>query len=315
MKADAINFKQAFELLAESVSSAVPTGKEKPVEKETVGARATAKTELEYLEKAADYYHKSLLKNEKAIAYLRERGITPEAIRVFRVGFADGSLKDKISADGKANLESLGLLNERGNETLFGSVVFPLLDAGTNQTVGLYARHIEKKQHLYLSGKRRGLFNPAGAKEAGEIVLTESVIDALALWSIGIRNVSCSYGVNGLTDEISAHLSESRIKKVTLMLDADDTGREAAPKFTEKLSAIGIESRVIELPAKDASEFVASGGTLEEVQSLLSEVQSQSEIETVAAEMETLADGTRQITFAGREYRVRGLTSVGLEKL
>jgi DNA primase len=234
-------------------------------------------------------------------------------MRVFQLGFVDGTLKNKLNPDGKKNLERLGLLNERGNETLFGSVVFPLLDANTNQTVSLYARHIEKKQHLYLAGKRRGVFNPAGAKETEEIILTESVIDALALWSIGIRNVTCAYGVNGLTDEIINHLAESRIKKVVLMLDADESGREAAPKFAEKLSAIGIETRSIELPGKDASEFVADGGTLEQVQSLLS--QTETETPTANAELETLADGTRQITFDNREYRVRGLSPFGLEKL
>jgi DNA primase len=234
-------------------------------------------------------------------------------MRVFGLGFVDGSLKDKINPDGKANLESLGLLNERGNETMFGSVVFPLLDANSNQAVGLYARHIEKKQHLYLSGKRRGVFNPAGSKETEEIILTESVIDALALWSIGIRNVTCAYGVNGLTDEILNHLAESRIKKVVLMLDADESGREAVGKFSEKLSAIGIEIRAVILPAKDAAEFVADGGTLEQVQSLMSAVET--ETQTVSAELETLTDGTRRITFDQREYRVRGLSPVGLEKL
>ena len=259
MKTDEINFKEAFALLSENAPSKSANRKEKPVgtiETEITGAEEMTKSEIEYLEKAAAYYHKSLLKNEKAIAYLTSRGITPEAIQTFKLGFVDGTLKDKLNPDGKANLESLGLLNERGNETMFGSVVFPLLGANTNQTVGLYARHIEKKQHLYLSGKRRGVFNPAGAKETEDIILTESVIDALALWSLGIRNVTCSYGVNGLTDEIINHLSESRIKKVVLMLDADETGQVAAPKFTEKLSSIGIESRAVELPAKDASEFV-----------------------------------------------------------
>ncbi len=313
MKSDGINFKQAFALLSENQPSKVPTRKEKLIVEEITGADEMTKSELEYLEKAADYYHKSLLKNEKAIAYLQSRGITPEAMRVFGLGFVDGRLKDKINLDGKANLERLGLLNERGNETMFGSVVFPLLDANSNQAVGLYARHIEKKQHLYLSGKRRGVFNPSGAKETDEIILTESVIDALALWSIGIRNVTCAYGVNGLTDEILGHLSESRIKKVTLMLDADDTGREAVGKFAEKLSSIGIESRAVELPAKDAADFIANGGTLEAVQSLLSQVETQTEI--VNAELETLADGTRQITFEQREYRVRGLSPFGLEKL
>jgi DNA primase catalytic core len=314
MKADALNFKQAFESLAETPMSKVRSSKEKPIEAETTGAEAMmTKTEIEYLEKAVAYYHKSLLKNEKAIAYLASRGITPEAMRVFGLGFVDGSLKDKLNPDGKANLERLGLLNERGNETMFGSVVFPLLDANSNRCVGLYARHIEEKQHLYLSGKRRGVFNPAGAKETEEVILTESVIDALALWSIGIRNVTCAYGVNGLTDEIINHLSESRIKRVCLMLDADDTGREAAPKLAEKLSAIGIESRAVILPAKDAAEFVTNGGTLEQVQSLLSAVETQTE--TLNPELATLADGTRTITFDNREYRVRGLSPFGLEKL
>jgi len=121
--------------------------------------------------------------------------------------------------------------------------------------------------------------------------------------------------VNGLTDEIVNHLSESRIKRVCLMLDADDTGREAVGKFAEKLSAIGIESRAVVLPAKDAADFITNGGTLEEVQSLMSQVHCQSEAETVSAELETLADGTRTITFNQREYRVRGLSPVGLEKL
>jgi DNA primase len=313
MKADAINFKEAFERLAESVPSKVPTRKEKPIESDITGAGEMTKSEAEYLEKAAAYYHKSLLKNEKAIAYLNSRGITPEAIRTFKLGFVDGSLKDKLNPDGKSNLERLGLLNERGNETLFGSVVFPLIDANTNQTVSLYARHIEKKQHLYLAGKRRGVFNPSGAKETEEIIVTESVIDALALWSLGIRNVSCAYGVNGLTDEITNHLAESRIKRVVLMLDADESGREALRKFAEKLSAIGIETRWVELPGKDAAEFIANGGTFEQVQSLMSAVEAENEVAT--AELETLADGTRQIVFDNREYRVRGLSPFGLEKL
>ncbi|MBK7034630.1 MAG: toprim domain-containing protein [Ignavibacteria bacterium] len=81
--------------------------------------------------------------------------------------------------------------------------------------------------------------------------------------------MTCAYGVNALTDEILAHLQESRIRRVVLMLDADDAGREAALKFAEKLSAIGIESRTVDLPAKDASEFVVNGGTLEAVQRLI----------------------------------------------
>lgn len=316
VKSDGISFKDALGQLAESAPSKAANRKEKPIgtiESENANTGELTKSELEYLEKAVAYYHKSLLKNEKAIAYLQSHGISAEAIRTFRLGFVEGTLKDNLNPDGKKNLESVGLLDERGDETIVGSVVFPFLDANSNQTVSLYARHVEKKHYLYISGKGRGVFNPAGTKETGEIILTGSVIDALALWSIGIRNVTCAYGVNGLSDEIINHLAESRIKKVTLMLDADESGREAVGKFSEKLSAIGIESRACFLPAKDAAKFVADGGTLETVQNLLSAVETQTE--TVSAELETLTDGTRRITFENREYQVRGLSPVGLEKL
>ncbi|MBK7804183.1 MAG: toprim domain-containing protein [Chloracidobacterium sp.] len=115
----------------------------------------------------------------------------------------------------------------------------------------------------------------------------------------------------------SSHLQESRIRRVVLMLDADDAGREAALKFAEKLSAIGIESRTVDLPAKDASEFVVNGGTLEAVQRLI-EPQRRGDGETAetrAAGSVPLPDGTLQIVLDNREYRVRRLTGVGLEKL
>lgn len=330
MKSDGIDFREAFALLNEECGMRNAESEAK-IEGQSPKAdsEAMTKNELEYLEKAVAYYHRSLVKNEKAIEYLKSRGITAEAVRVFRIGYVDGTLRGKLNADGKANLESLGLLSERGNETMYGSVVFPLVDAGTNRTVGLYGRKIAREtrekhetKHLYLSGKRRGLFNPSGAKEADEIILTESVIDALALWSLGIRNVTCAYGVNALTDEIAGHLSESRIKRVCLMLDADEAGREAGVKFAEKLNGIGIESYSVELAAKDASEFVASGGTLEEIRRHIQPQinadergSEEEELTTGHRSLITLPDGTRQITFENREYRVRGLTGVGLEKL
>ena len=76
------------------------------------------------------------------------------------------------------------------------------LAAASGQVVNLYGRHIERAQHLYLPGARRGVFNPAGARNAEEIIVTESVLDACAVWSAGLRNVLSVYGVNGLTDDI-----------------------------------------------------------------------------------------------------------------
>ena len=339
MKADGLSFKDAFAAVAGQTSqvsslTAEPTA--------NTGEGPMSKTELEYLAKATAYYRKALAKHGPALEYLASRGVSVEAMRVFQVGYVDGSLKDKLNPNGKEALRRVGVLNDKGCETMFGCVVFPLLDANTNQPVGLYARHIEKKQHLYLSGTRRGVFHPAGAKEADEVVLTESVIDAAALWSVGVRNVACVYGVNGLTADILSHLAESRARRVVLLLDADAAGRAAVPRFAAKLAEIGIEARAAWLPAKDAAEFVAGGGMLAQVQSLMSQAESPltasaatgdalsalvaagppaaAQAETdgaseTAAALATWPDGARVMTLGHREYKVRGLSPVGLEKL
>lgn len=46
--------------------------------------------------------------------------------------------------------------------------------------VGLYGRSIEGRRPLYLPGERRGVFNPQGAKNTEEVIITESVIEKLS---------------------------------------------------------------------------------------------------------------------------------------
>ena len=87
------------------------------------------------------------------------------------------------------------------------------------------------------------MFNPQGAKNTEEVIITESVIDAAALWSAGLRNVIPVYGVTGLTEEIMAHLVECRVKRVVLLLDADEAGHAAASEMVQRLTAVNIETR------------------------------------------------------------------------
>jgi DNA primase len=111
------------------------------------------------------------------------------------------------------------VLTGSGRELLRGCVVFPLVAAGganSGHVVGLYGRSIEGRRHLYLPGERRGVFNPQGARNTDEVIITESVIDAAALWSAGLRKVTPTYGTTGLTDEIITHLVECRVKRVVL---------------------------------------------------------------------------------------------------
>ncbi len=311
MKADGVDFREAHARLGGGETQ----------------AKAVNADDLHWLERAVEHYHKRLLETPAAQNYLRSRGITaPEIITSFRLGYSDGTLAGKLPAEGKAALRRIGVLTGSGRELMSGCVVFPLVAAQGGQVVSIYGRHVERRQHLYLPGERRGVFNPQGARNTEEVIITESVIDAAALWSAGLRNVIPIYGTTGLTEEIVEHLRECRVKRAVLMMDSDEAGRAAAVEIAAKLRESSIEARSVELPAKDPSEFIAQGGTADDVRALIAGSTAGSEAvviepsdngKQVAArpEIETTADGSTTFALDGREYRVRGLSPNGLERL
>ncbi len=331
MKADGVDFREAHRQLGGHEAE----------------AKVVAVDDQRWLERAVAHYHARLLQTPAAQDYLRSRGIMAAEIATsFRLGYSDGTLAEKLPPEGRRALRRIGVLTGSGRELLCGCVVFPLVAAvgpASGHVVGLYGRSIEGRRHLYLPGERRGIFNPEGARNTEEVIIAESVIDAAALWSAGLRNVIPVYGVTGLTEAIIAHLVECRVKRVVLLLDADEAGRAAAIDMAQRLEAVNIAARSIELPAKDASEFIASGGTADEIRALIASAHAgsagiagspagqpgwgavlpagMSAAHAVRAEalpalqLETNADGSMQFAIDGREYRIRGLSPVGLERL
>jgi len=312
MKADGVDFREAHRRLGGH-------------EAESKGVMVE---DQQWLERAVDHCHMRLLETPAAQYYLRLRGITAtEFVTSFRVGYADGTLAAKLPAEGRRALRRVGVLTGSGRELLRGCVLFPLVAAGganSGRVVDLYGRSIEGRRHLYLPGERHGVFNPQGARNTDDVIVTESIIDAAALWSAGLRNVIPVYGVTGLTEEIMAHLVECRVKRVVLLLDADEAGRTAAIEMAKRLAAVNIEARSVELPAKDAAEFIAGGGLVDELRMLISVSADSSSADASAARAVraealkatgTSNEGAMLFSVDGREYRIRGLSPVGLERL
>ncbi len=299
MKADGMDFREAHRRLG---------GHE-------AGSKPVSVEDQQWLERAVEHYHARLLQTPAAQDYLRARGVmAAEFVTSFRVGYSDGTLAEKLSPEGRRALRRVGVLTGSGKELLRGCVIFPLVAGG--QVVDLYGRSIEGRRHLYLPGERRGVFNPQGAQNTDEVIMAESVIDAAVLWSAGLRNVVPTYGTTGLTDEIVAHLVECRVKRAVLMLDMDDAGRAAASDMAQRLAAVNIDARSVELPAKDAAEFIASGGTADDVRRILMLPKTTARSEAKSTlQVETSNDGSMLFAIDGREYRVRGLSPVGLERL
>jgi DNA primase len=210
------------------------------------------------------HYHEALFgKNKDGINYLSRRNLAgTEALQHFKVGFADGSLKEKLSAAQLEKAKLLGLVNAKGNEKFYNRVVVPIFDVN-GCAVGLYGRDISGKsevKHLYLAGGHRAVWNAQAATVyPEEIICAESIFDALAIWMHGgKRNVIAAYGARGWTPHHRALIGSAATKKLVFAFDADETGqqraRELATELTEKLDLL---CHRIKWPdhAKDANDY------------------------------------------------------------
>lgn len=277
------------------------------------------------LGRVASHYHRTFRESTEGQDYLKSRGLNdPEMFSAFEVGYVDGSLRKTFDLDGKTAqaLKEVGILNARGREHFLGCVVFPLTlpDIGT---VGFYGRHVTRDRHLYLPGPRSGVFHRQAFQAGEEVILTESVIDALTLYQSGFRNVSCVYGTQGFVSDHEELLRRTRVRRVLLCLDNDDAGNQATETTRERIGKLGIDVEDIRVAgAKDPNELYLSLGSDEFQKRVAASLPL-----TVKAtgkernhgdgepHITTEPGGGRVISFASCSYRVRGLTPTGLDRL
>jgi len=220
------------------------------------------------LTRASDYWVKTLSRSRAGLGYLSKRGLHDGAlIARFGIGYSDGSLARKAPAAMKGELVELGLVNERGNESLFSCITFPLRGSG-GEVLSVYGRSTGNRHH-YLRGPRRGLVNGDAFARGRTVIVAESIIDAMSLVKHGFEAVPI-YGTQGFTDDHRAAIAAGRTELVVLCLNADEAGRAAVEVVGSEIERLNKEVLVVDLPCKDVNEyFVCHGGTAEGFRALL----------------------------------------------
>lgn len=244
------------------------------------------------LRQVADFYHQQLLDSPEAQAWLAHRGLNhPELVSHFRLGFAGhhgvsgdaGLLPSKSSKEGRRlreRLVALGVLREQTRQDHFrGCVVMPVVGwsgsanvAHRGRTLQLYGRRTQpdykilkdSPRHLYLPSPLCGVWNEAVLAASSEIILCESLIDAMTFWCAGLRNVITAYGVNGFTADHLAALRYHGVKRVLIAYDRDEAGDKGAERVAAELLACGLEAWRVPFPAgMDANEYALKSGSPE----------------------------------------------------
>ncbi|MDX2227287.1 MAG: hypothetical protein SFY92_09390 [Verrucomicrobiae bacterium] len=95
-------------------------------------------------------------------------------------------------------------------------MVFPITDRVGDGVVQLYGRKITEglrkgtPKHLYLEQPKRGVWNTQSVISHGELILCESIIDALTFWCAGFRNVTCTFGAGSMNEDLWALIHDKR---------------------------------------------------------------------------------------------------------
>ena len=248
MKLDGLDVRGAIEKLG----GPVPAPQRPPAPEDPAPAVPALSPERanQLLERVVSLYEKTFADVPEGRAYLESRGITDAGLfSAHRVGYCNGRLPELLPSDGrlKEELAALGVLLPGAHERFTGCVVFPVLDADGGLTT-LYGRFTGDpssskdsaatrgdKRHLFLPNRPTGLWNAAAAKTYGELILVESVIDALSVIMAGVGNVVSIQGTTGRGDADLAPLTEGGVRKLVLLLDGDAPGQAATLRLKEKI--------------------------------------------------------------------------------
>lgn len=275
MQSQGVSFRHAVEILQEGHPlGAVAQGKHENVAQRSTTQKlksdmATDVDDQALLAQVIDFYHETLKASPEALNYLEQRGLRAAGlIDHFKLGFANRTLGYRLPAKTRkagaalrGQLQRIGVIRSSGHEHFNGSLVIPVMDE--NGLISeVYGRKVTPNlrkgtpQHLYLPGPHAGVFNIAALRATNEIILCESLIDALTFWAAGFRNVTASYGTAGFTDEIKQALIDHAIERILVAYDRDAAGNQAADKLADELAAAGLTCfRILFPKGMDANEY------------------------------------------------------------
>lgn len=273
MRREGVSFRHAVEILRAD-RLVPPIKRQKRTPKTSSVTRLPAPVALdsndaELLADVVDYYHQTLADSPEALAYLEKRGIADaKAVERFKIGFANRTLGYRVpkknraaGAELRGRLAALGIIRDSGHEHFNGSVTFPVTDEA-GRVVEIYGRKIRDDlrpgtpTHLYLPGPHAGVWNLAGTESAEDLVLTESIIDALTFYCAGFTNTTASYGTAGFTDDHLEAFLSAGTKRVLIAYDRDEAGDVAAAELATRLEEAGIASmRVLFPKGMDANGY------------------------------------------------------------
>ncbi len=237
-----LDFVEAVEDLAAFVGVDVPR---EAVDYRSASQKADLAGVYDLLKQVEEFYRQQLRsdpKGEKAIAYLRGRGVSGEVARDFALGYAPDDWRALLRRFDRHLLVEAGLLASQDDGGVYGRfrdrLIFPIRDR-RGRVLGFGGRALGDVQPKYLNSPETPVFHK-GKEVYGlyellkkkikpqRILLVEGYLDVIALAQFGIDYAVATLG----TAASQAHMDMlfRFVPELVFCFDGDTAGRQAAWK-------------------------------------------------------------------------------------
>ena len=213
--------------------------------------------------------------------YLAKRGVSAEAIKLFRLGAAPEAWDDTVNwAKSKGHdlavMEQAGLIirkegTDRHYDRFRGRLIFPICDE-QGRVIGFSGRVLsgDEKQAKYVNSPETPIFTKGKVffgldkskrplLDAESAIICEGQLDLIACYMAGVQNVVAPQGTALTPDH--ARILKRYVEEAVLCFDADNAGQNAAIRSLDPLLNAGLAIRVATIPnGKDPDDFIKQNG-------------------------------------------------------
>src|ERR1039458_2309302 len=210
--------------------------------------------------------------------YLTKRGVSPEAVKLFRLGYAPDAWDDTVNwAKNKSHeltlVEKAGLIIHKSEtrtpnsqtpdprpetrnfyDRFRGRLMFPICDE-QGRVIGFSGRVLsgDEKTAKYVNSPETPIFTKSrvffgldkskrALLDAGFAVVCEGQLDLIACFMAGVQNIVAPQGTAFTADH--ARIIKRYVDEVVLCFDSDLAGQKASIRGLEGLLASGLSQRM-----------------------------------------------------------------------
>jgi len=278
MMFDRVNYRNALEQLAHRLDLPIPQLSFQPREDALEKQKRDIFAVNDF---TRSFYQKHLMSKEaeKAREYLRNRGLSGEIIKKFKIGFAPKGWENLLAAARKKGYSST-LLQEAGlvipgkrkgefYDRFRERIIFPIINL-QGQCVGFGGRAMGDEQPKYINSPESKVYkkgkllygmNMAKGDLRGQIpaLVVEGYMDLIALHKYGFSNGVATLGT-ALTDD-QARLIKRFTKEAIFIYDGDEAGQNAMLRGCEVFLGQSLAVKLVILPnPEDPDTFLTKHG-------------------------------------------------------